>query len=288
MKKFSLKALGAIIFAAGLVFGGVSAPANAAPVTNPSVTSSGAVSGSTNPNPIVITATFPTGAAAKAIQIELPSGWSWVTPMSYSSWPGTPGAVSSVTGYTPTVTGDLASGGPFSSSNALLWLNSAGQMASNTTAVITLGAGTVNVGPGVGFIITSATGVNPNSVIDQSTVNLNGVASTSTVTFDANGGSGTTAAQTASSPTALTTNGFTRAGYTFAGWNTAADGSGTAYADGVSYAFTSSATLYAQWTATLANTGINSATGISLLAGGMSLALVGAEMFLIARRKRSN
>ena len=39
---------------------------------------------------------------------------------------------------------------------------------------------------------------------------------------------------------------------------------------------------------TLANTGINSATGISLLAGGLSLALVGAEMFMIARRKRSN
>ena len=40
--------------------------------------------------------------------------------------------------------------------------------------------------------------------------------------------------------------------------------------------------------AELANTGINSATGISLLAGGLSLALVGAEMFMIARRKRSN
>ena len=40
--------------------------------------------------------------------------------------------------------------------------------------------------------------------------------------------------------------------------------------------------------AELANTGINAGTGISLLAGGLSLALVGAEMFMIARRKRSN
>ena len=40
--------------------------------------------------------------------------------------------------------------------------------------------------------------------------------------------------------------------------------------------------------AELANTGINTASGISLLAGGLSLALVGAEMFMIARRKRSN
>lgn len=40
--------------------------------------------------------------------------------------------------------------------------------------------------------------------------------------------------------------------------------------------------------AELANTGINSASGISLLAGGLSLALVGAELYMIARRKRSN
>src|SRR6185437_8802619 len=49
--------------------------------------------------------------------------------------------------------------------------------------------------------------------------------------------------------TALTTNAFTRTGYTFAGWNTAANGSGTAYADAASYPFTADATMYAQWTA---------------------------------------
>lgn len=38
----------------------------------------------------------------------------------------------------------------------------------------------------------------------------------------------------------------------------------------------------------LANTGINTAAGIFLLVGGASLALVGAELLLIARRKRSN
>jgi uncharacterized repeat protein (TIGR02543 family) len=45
----------------------------------------------------------------------------------------------------------------------------------------------------------------------------------------------------------LTLNTFTRAGYTFSGWNTAANGSGTAYANGASYPFTADATLYAQW-----------------------------------------
>jgi hypothetical protein len=70
-----------------------------------------------------------------------------------------------------------------------------------------------------------------------------------TVTFDPNGGTGSMSPQTASAPTALTANAFTRAGYSFSSWNTAANGSGTSYADGASYAFTANATLYAQWTA---------------------------------------
>lgn len=72
------------------------------------------------------------------------------------------------------------------------------------------------------------------------------VSSGFTVTFNANGGSGTMADQTASSATALTTNAFTRTGYTFAGWNTAAGGGGTTYANGASFPFTASTTLYAQ------------------------------------------
>jgi uncharacterized repeat protein (TIGR02543 family) len=71
-----------------------------------------------------------------------------------------------------------------------------------------------------------------------------------TVTFDANTGTGTMAAQTANYnvATALTGNSFTKTGYTFAGWNTVAGGGGTAYANAASYPFTTSATLYAQWT----------------------------------------
>jgi uncharacterized repeat protein (TIGR02543 family) len=69
-----------------------------------------------------------------------------------------------------------------------------------------------------------------------------------TVTFDANGGSGSMSAQTASSATALTANTFTRTNYTFAGWNTLATGLGTSYSDQATYPFTSSTTLYAQWT----------------------------------------
>ena len=69
-----------------------------------------------------------------------------------------------------------------------------------------------------------------------------------TVTFQANGGTGTMASESANVPTALTPNSFTNAGYIFTGWNTATDGSGTAYSDGATYGFSANATLYAQWT----------------------------------------
>jgi uncharacterized repeat protein (TIGR02543 family) len=70
-----------------------------------------------------------------------------------------------------------------------------------------------------------------------------------TVTFNANGGTGSMNNQSANYnvATALTANAFTRTGYIFSGWNTAANGSGTAYANGAVYPFTANATLYAQW-----------------------------------------
>jgi len=88
-----------------------------------------------------------------------------------------------------------------------------------------------------------------------------------TVTFDANGGSGSMTAQTESSATALTANGFTRVGYTFSGWNTAADGSGTSYADSASYPFTASTTLYAQWSANTLTVSYDSQGGSAIAAG---------------------
>jgi uncharacterized repeat protein (TIGR02543 family) len=72
------------------------------------------------------------------------------------------------------------------------------------------------------------------------------------VTFNANGGTGTMAGETESSPTALTANSFTNTGHTFVGWNTSSSGSGTSYADGSTYPFSASATLYAQWSAAVA------------------------------------
>ena len=74
-----------------------------------------------------------------------------------------------------------------------------------------------------------------------------------TITFNANNGSGTV-------PSAINTyvgvantipsNSLTRTGYTFDGWNTASDGSGTAYATGSTITPTGNVTLYAQWETT--------------------------------------
>lgn len=75
---------------------------------------------------------------------------------------------------------------------------------------------------------------------------------TFSVSFDANGGTGTmtSIADIACGGTAtLTENTFTRTNYTFAGWNTQADGNGTAYANKASITnIKTDITLYAQWT----------------------------------------
>ena len=73
-----------------------------------------------------------------------------------------------------------------------------------------------------------------------------------TVSFGGNGAdSGEMASQTVhkGGKVELGANNFTRTGYTFAGWNTAADGTGTPYADKASLESSENVTLYAQWKA---------------------------------------
>ncbi|MBR3871427.1 MAG: InlB B-repeat-containing protein, partial [Paludibacteraceae bacterium] len=70
-----------------------------------------------------------------------------------------------------------------------------------------------------------------------------------TITFDANGGTGSMSEMTGvyAQYITLTENKFTRAGYYFRLWNTKSDGTGTSYADTASIKVTQSITLYAQW-----------------------------------------
>jgi len=69
--------------------------------------------------------------------------------------------------------------------------------------------------------------------------------------YNANGGTGAPAAATAATSSTVTVTSVTptRAGYNFTGWNTAANGSGTAQANGSTFTMPGTAlTLYAQWT----------------------------------------
>lgn len=82
------------------------------------------------------------------------------------------------------------------------------------------------------------------------------IVATSSVSFSANGGAGAMANETenVNIATALTPNGFVYSGYSFNDWNTEANGKGTSYANGATYSFATSITLYAQWTSTSPST----------------------------------
>ena len=75
---------------------------------------------------------------------------------------------------------------------------------------------------------------------------------TYTVTYDANGGSGTMtdsdSPYAAGATVTVLGNEFTRTDYEFDHWNTAADDSGTSYDEGDTFTINANTTLYAQWT----------------------------------------
>lgn len=75
-------------------------------------------------------------------------------------------------------------------------------------------------------------------------------ANTYTITYDGNGGSGTTspATFTYGNTATISSNNFTRSGYTFSNWNTVSGGSGTRYDPTDSYSSPADLNLYAIWT----------------------------------------
>ena len=94
---------------------------------------------------------------------------------------------------------------------------------------------------------------------------------TYTIAYDGNGSTGgSTAASTATShgsSATVASNGFTRTGHHFTGWNTAMDGSGTAYSEGSSMTMTGNVTLYAQWSIDRHTVTLNKGNGISGVSG---------------------
>jgi uncharacterized repeat protein (TIGR02543 family) len=71
-----------------------------------------------------------------------------------------------------------------------------------------------------------------------------------TISFNANGASGTMSGEsiTAGSPAVLNQNTFARTGFNFSGWNETTTGTAASYANGATITFFSNKTLYAQWT----------------------------------------
>ena len=84
---------------------------------------------------------------------------------------------------------------------------------------------------------------------NQTIVNKQVTVSSYTVTYNANGGSGAPASQTAISGINLTLSSTvpTRSGYTFLGWSTSSTATTATYAKGATYTANKSVTLYAVW-----------------------------------------
>jgi len=114
---------------------------------------------------------------------------------------------------------------------------------------------TQNIGY-VGWFTAGPGGVNLNSQNQVSIDNFRltaGVANP-TLTYDGNGSDGGAVPTDGSSPythgataTVLGAGTMTRAGFNFIGWNTAADDSGTSYAESATFTIRDNATLYARW-----------------------------------------
>lgn len=132
---------------------------------------------------------------------------------------------------------------------------------SSTSISVTTPAG-LSIGP-ADVVVTTPSGV---------VTGTNAFTYQTTVTYLSNGGSGTMAAQSSGVSTTLNTNTFTRTYAAFLGWNTAADGSGTSYANGTTYPFTADLTLYAQW---MTVTGIAPTSGTAI--GGTALTITGTN-----------
>lgn len=141
------------------------------------------------------------------------------------------------------------------------------------------------------LVVSTAAKTPPASLVPSGFINAE-----HTINFDANGGEGTMDPITANAQGNLPANTLVNANEecTFNGWNTKADGSGTAYADGAAFSYESNETMYAQWDCpeeevpvdeeeVLAETGSDNA--LPLMATFVLLAL-GSLLLLLSRRSR--
>ena len=313
MKNFSLKALGAFIFAAGLVVAGVAAPASAATGTiSVSSFTAGNAAGFTFSTGAVTANTIGSFDVKIYNNANQPTTFAPVsgcttfatckiTSVSMGSTVWT--QEGTVSGKTLTLLGTVA---PNNNSQSHIQFSFSGTALSlsNESMDVVFATGALTA-PNTNGNYTASGTLNAQSFVEYTApVTVTGAPSVVRFFRNYTAMDFNNTTQSSLGQANLNANTFTNSGKYFQGWATTSGGS-VAYLDGASYSFASNLNLYAVWGDTpvtpsnnsssgssssdsLANTGINSATGISLLAGGLSLALVGAEMFMIARRKRSN
>ena len=174
------------------------------------------------------------------------SAWAWV-----ETAPGTPPAPTVVAGtakVTATVAAGTSGGAPATYTVKAYAVD--GTVAG--TCTVTGDAGSCEVTPLTGGSTYTVKATAKNTAgdsgesVESSPVTV--VAPSSTVTFNANGGTETMENQTASGTTPLRTNTFIKTGFVFDGWSATLNGD-KAYGDGDNYTFGESATLYARWVA---------------------------------------
>ena len=160
------------------------------------------------------------------------------------------GSAASTGSFTiPTINSGPTSSSVTSSSATISWTSTN----QNTWSLSGVGSHTGTSETSKSVTLSASTSYTPSLTIPSSTTDTataNGTqfttpATSFTVTFDKNGGTGTMANQTANTATNLTAFGFTApSGKGFSGWATSSSGS-VVYANQASYAFTSSITLFA-------------------------------------------
>ncbi len=159
-------------------------PTYSGPVGTPSsasVTTTGLVVGQTNPNPITVKMTVATGNNSETVIINMPTGWTWVTPVAFQTPCASPLPIDSYTGFTYNFC--RASNGntilsQLTTASELYLRNLVGtKLAAGTEVTVVIKAGALNVGSGTDFVIGFGLGA---SVVDKATVAVGAATAAST------------------------------------------------------------------------------------------------------------
>ena len=189
MKNFSLKALGAFIFAAGLVVAGVSPAQAVASLTSVTATSTSSIGSSgANATPIQIQATTATLIASNGrITVQYPTGWSIR-------------GLSGACGSNATISGFTASSCTMDSSKAVFTI---GAISASTQFTVTFAINNFNLASARDFTVTTSeyvAGAPPVETIqDTGTATLAAATPSYAIGYNSNGGTGGSMSATTSS-----------------------------------------------------------------------------------------